>query len=111
MAEPKVDGALEDPRDRRLHFSSRAYLNEVVGSPKDPRVSWSATTTEFPSAISSRMIDRTYRHDVGGGAGRCRLVEDVEDTGRPVALRTARASYARWRSPLDSVEDARSRTE
>ena len=67
--------------------------------------SWSTMTTELPSAMRSRMTSMSPSMLDG-----CRPMDGSSSTySTPVVrLRTARASCTRWRSPVDSVEPARS---
>ena len=69
-------------------------------------VSWSTSSTELPSATRSRITP--FRPTMLAG---CRPMEGSSSTySTPVVrLRTARASCIRWRSPVESVEAARSR--
>ena len=69
------------------------------------RVSWSTMATELPSASRSRITSTSPSMLEG-----CRPMDGSSSTySTPVVrLRTARASCTRWRSPVDSVEPARS---
>ena len=68
--------------------------------------SWSTNATEFPSATKSRITPFSPSTFDG-----CRPMDGSSKTyNTPVVrLRTARARYIRWRSPVESVDEARSR--
>ena len=68
-------------------------------------VSWSTRMTEFPSATRSCMTPVSPTRLEG-----CRPMDGSSSTYRTpvVRLRTARANCIRWRSPVESVDAARS---
>ena len=72
---------------------------------RSTRTSWSTNTTELPA--SSRSCMTPIRPSIFAG---CRPVLGSSSTySTPVvSLRTARASCARWRSPVDNDADERS---
>ena len=72
---------------------------------RSTRTSWSTNTTELPA--SSRSCITPIRPSIFAG---CRPVLGSSSTySTPVvSLRTARASCARWRSPVDNDADERS---